>query len=108
MAETVKKLGELFPAAGELTAIYTVPPNTRAVVSSIVVCNHDCWPTEFSISHAVGNAVDSASQYLYKDERLPPTTFVATVGLTLSAGDVLRVRSLNGLTSFNVYGSELT
>lgn len=112
MQEYYKNLGQVYPASGVLTAAYTVPAGRAAVISSIVVSNaqprttgiSDC----FNISHAIGGAADTPAQYLYGNINITPTnTFIATVGVTMAAGDVLRVYSQSGVLSFNLYGTEI-
>ena len=109
MAETLKKLGQISPSAQTLSTLYAVPASTQASVSSIVVCNRGASATRFRISHAVAAAADADAQYLYYDEIIPANkTFVATIGITMAATDVLRVMSGNGQTSFAAYGAEVT
>jgi hypothetical protein len=109
MAETRKVLGQLNPGATTLTAIYTVPAATQAVVSSIVVCNEAAVLATFRVSVAVAGAGDNPKQYIYYDLLLPPNdTFIATVGLALGAGDVVRAYASSATLAFQVFGVELT
>ena len=109
MAETLKNLAQIAPAAQTLTTLYAVPPGVQASVSSFVACNRGVEAMRFRLAHAVSGAPDGVAQYLYYDEWVPPNkTFIATIGLTLSAADVLRVYSNTGTASFNLYGAELT
>jgi len=109
MAETLKVLAQIIPTAGLLTDGYTVPAAGRAVVSSIAVCNQDVLATTFRISVAVAGASDNTKQYIYRDPSIQANaTLMATVGMTLGPGDVVRVYSANGLVSFNFFGSEIS
>lgn len=109
MAEALKVLGQIVPSANSLTAVYTVPALTQATVSSISICNQNATGIVFRISVAVNGAADDPKQYLYYDlPLLENDTFVATVGMSLAAGDVIRVRSNTANVSFNVFGVELT
>lgn len=109
MTDTLKSLAQSNPAAGALTGIYTVPGATAAMVSSVVVCNQGNSPATFRIAHAVAGAADTPAQYLYYDMPVPAKqTFIATVGLSLAATDVLRAYASSGGLSFNVYGVEVT
>lgn len=109
MPTTFKVLGQSKPTAATLTACYTVPSATQATVSSIVVSNQSAAQTSFRISVAVGGAADTASQYLYYDMVIPGnTSFVATIGVTLGATDVIRVYNTLATCSFNVFGCEVT
>lgn len=109
MAETRKVLGQLNPAITTLSAIYTVPAATQAVVSSVTICNEGTTDATFRLSVAVAGAADNAKQYLYYD--LPLTakdTFIGTVGITLGAADVVRGYASTASVAFNVFGVEIT
>ncbi len=108
MAEAQKVLGQSAPAAGVLTDTYTAP--SAAVCSSIACCNRSgSNDTLIRISVAVGGVADITKQYLYFDLPLfAADTFIATIGITLAAGDVVRCYSANGLVSFNLFGVEIT
>lgn len=110
MADAYKVLAQSNPAATTLTDIYTVPALTSTTVSSCVICNQSNSVTAtFRISIAVAAAADTAKQYLYYDLTLIPNdTFIATVGITLAASDVLRVYSSTTNLSFSFYGVEVT
>lgn len=109
MPTTFKVLGQSKPSAASLTACYTVPALTQATVSSITVCNQSAAQTSFRISVAVAGAADTASQYLYYDVVVPGNnSFVATIGLSLGAGDVVRVYNTLANCSFSVFGCEVS
>jgi predicted membrane-bound mannosyltransferase len=107
MADTIRVLAQAFPASGVLTDIYTAPK--RVVVSSVVICNQDANDTTFRIAIAVAGVADTEAQYLYRGTLAAARDigpFIATIGVTLAIGDVLRAYSENGKTSFNVFGIE--
>ena len=108
MAEAQKVLGQSAPAAGALTACYTAP--SKAVVSSFTACNRSAANDALiRMSVAVAGAADDPKQYVYYDLPLfAVDTFIATIGITLSAGDVLRAYSSTGEVSFNFFGVEIT
>lgn len=109
MAVTYKTLSQTAPGAATLTDSYTVPGATSAIVSSILVCNRSAVATSFRVSVAVAGAADATKQYLYYDVALPGNdTFLATLGLTLAATDVVRVYATLATVTFNIFGSELT
>jgi hypothetical protein len=109
VASVWKVLGQQAPAAASLTALYTVPGATATVVSSIVVCNRDSADATFRVSVAVAGAADAVAQYLYFDAAVPANrTFIATIGVTLGAADVVRGYSSSGLLSFQVFGQEIS
>ena len=109
MADTFKVLGQLNPSATTLTDLYTVPALTQTVISSIIVCNTSSSSTTFRVAIAVAGVGDNIKQYLYRDVTCPGNdTFVATIGVTLAATDVVRVYAGNTNLVFQVLGDELT
>lgn len=109
MASTLKVLGQSKPSAATLTAAYTVPALTTATVSTITVCNQSASATTFRISVAVAGAADTAAQYLYYDVTISGNdTFATTIGISLGAGDVIRVYNTLATLSFNIFGVENT
>lgn len=109
MAEALKNLGQVSPAAKTITPLYTVPGAASAVVSSIVICNTGNVSATFNISHAISGAADTIAQYLYDAVQLDPSeTFIAVLGMTLAATDVVRCAASVPGVAFNLYGSELT
>ena len=109
MAITYKVLGQSAPGAATPADAYTVPGSTSAVVSSIVVCNRSSTATSFRVSIAVGGAVVANQQYIYYDVTIAGNdTFVATIGLTLAATDVIRVYATLATLSFNILGTEIS
>jgi hypothetical protein len=109
MATTYKVLAQSKPSATTLTAAYTVPALTTATVSTITVANQSATATAFRISVAIAGAADTASQYLYYDIAIPGNnTFATTIGITLGAGDIVRVYNTLATCSFNIFGVENT
>lgn len=109
MAESYKVLGQASPAAATPTALYTVPGATSAVASSVIVANQNAGAILFRISVAVAGAVSDPKQFTHFDISLAGnSTYIATLGITLAATDVVRVQSDTTLTSFNLFGTEIT
>ena len=107
MAFTPKILGQSNPSAASLTLAYTVPALTTVTISSLTVANRSAVGTEFRISVAIAAAADSLEQYLFYDIAIPANdSFVATIGATLGAGDVVRVYATLATLSFNIFGIE--
>lgn len=106
---TYKVLGQSAPAATTETTLYTVPAATSAVVSSIVVCNTGSTATTFRVYICVANAATTQKQYLYYDVAIAGNdTFIATIGITLAATDVIKVYGGSANLSINVFGQEIT
>jgi len=109
MASTRKVLGQSNPAATTNTDIYTVPGATDTVISSLTVCNRSTTETYFRIAVRPSGAAISDEHYLYYDVIIAGNdTFIATIGLTLSATDVVTVYATDATLSFHLYGQENT
>ena len=112
MPTVYKILGQDAPVGNVETDLYAVPAATSAVVSSLTVANRGPDLATFRISISPGAAATINADYLYYDVVLGGyDTFIATVGITLAATDVVRVRA-SGLggddLTFQAFGSELT
>lgn len=112
MAETLKVLGQSAAITGGIDyTLYTVPSNTSAIISSFVVCNRSSLASAFSMLVATGGAGTTDSQYLYYQTPIGGNdTFAATIGISLSTTDVIRVNSLTGSASltYTLFGAEIT
>lgn len=109
MAETPKVLGQSNPIAATLTDVYTVPSSTVAVISTITVANRSSVDTTFRIAVSPAGAAISDEHYIYYDTTIPGNdTFATTIGISLEATDVIRVRATLATVSFNVFGIERT
>jgi hypothetical protein len=108
MATAYKVLAQTAPAATTETDSYTCPAVTQTIVSSLTVCNQ-ATATTFRISLSVDGAVTAKKDYLYYDLAIPSNdTFIATIGLTMDAADVIRVYAGTADVSFGFFGSETT
>jgi hypothetical protein len=109
MADTLKVLGQLAPAATTLSTLYTVPALTSVTASTIAVCNQNATKIRFRVSVAVAGIADTPRQYLFFDVPLVGNaSFLGTLGITLAAGDVVRVYADTANVSFNLFGAEVT
>ena len=108
--DTLKVLGQVAPEALTLTDLYTAPAGTQVVVSSIIICNRFYVDTTFRLAVLPGGGASiDDKHYLYYDTRIPGNeTLAAQIGVTLSAGDKLRVRAGNNYLSFSAFGIEVT
>lgn len=108
MAITYKVLGQANPIANNLTTVYTVPLLTSAVVSTITVCNLDANASQFSIAVQPSNTSISPQHYLNYRTSLPGNdTITITIGITMSANDVISANMTSSNVSVNVFGSEI-
>jgi len=109
MPNVYKILGQSSPSATTETDLYTVPPATSAVCSSVSICNRGATQTTFRVSISQGGAAITNKDYLYYDVTLAGNdTFIATIGVTLAATDKIRVYSGSSNLSFQVWGTEIS
>jgi len=107
MADTLKVLGQLAAAATTNETLYTVPATVQTTTSSLIVCNQTAGALDFRVAIRVDGESLTAKQYLYYDvEVAANVSFVAVLGMTLGADDVVTVyASATGL-SFTLFGVE--
>jgi hypothetical protein len=109
MANTYKILGQVNPSNTANANLYTVPSGTATVISSLVITNvTDTAATAHVFVRKVGVAATSANEILHNVPIALSSTAAFTLGITLSAGDVITVRSdtANAIT-FHAFGSEV-
>ena len=108
MANAYRVLGQVSPAADTDTTLYTVPADTEAVVSSIVVAMLTTGYAYFRIAVRPGGESLASKHYVaYQVALYEGTAQTLTLGLTLGAGDVVTVRS-SASAAFGAFGSEIT
>ena len=109
MPDIVKVLGQSSPGAASLTTLYTSPAATQVVASSLSICNRSATATSFRVAIRPAGAAVADEHYLYHDMPLAGNdTFVATIGFTLAATDVVSVYAALATLSFQVFGVERT
>ena len=110
MATTYKILGQSEPGTTSNADLYTVPAATEAIVSTIVVCNTSGTDTTFRLFVRDGGATASTGNAIAYDTAITANSQAAfTLGLTLSAADVITVQTSTGAAvSFAAFGSELS
>ncbi len=109
MATAYKVLGQQAPSATTLTTLYTVPSSTEAVVSTIFVCNRSTSSRSFRIAVRPSGQSIADKHYQFYDSVIDANASVPiTVGMTLSATDVISVYASSGDLSFTAYGSEIS
>jgi hypothetical protein len=110
MATNYKILGQEALTAETDTDVYTVPAATEAIVSTIVVCNRDSSSNTFRIAVRPDGATIANEHYIAYDVSLAANDSTnLTIGVTMSAGDVVTVYGGSGSSlSVNVFGSEIS
>ena len=109
MATSYKVLGQSAPAATTLTALYTVPSATEAVVSTVVVCNRSASNRTFRLAvRPDGASIANQHDIAYDVTVGASDSTTLTLGITMNAGDVLDVYGSTTDLSFTAFGSEIT
>jgi hypothetical protein len=109
MADTYKVLGQSDPTAATLTTLYTVPPLTSVIVSTITVCNRSATATTFRIAIRPAGAAIANQHYIAYDNPIAGNEPLAfTLGITLATTDVVSVYATLATLSFNLFGVEKT
>jgi glucose-6-phosphate dehydrogenase assembly protein OpcA len=108
MATRYKVLGQVATAATTATTLYTVGSLKDTVTSSIVVSNRAATGTTFRIAVRPAGAALANQHYLAYDTSILANDSVAlTLGITLSATDVVTVYAGNANLTFSLFGSEI-
>jgi len=109
MASDYKILGQAAPAATTNTDVYTVPADTKAVVSTIVIANHASTAGTYRIAARIAGEAISQKSYIAYDIPVTANDSTAlTLGITLAATDVVTVYCSSADMSVNLFGSEIS
>ena len=107
-ADGLKVLGQSAPAAAAVADLYTVPAATKTTVSTLTVCNRSATATTFRVAVSPAGATLANQHYIYFDQAIDGnSTFASTIGMTLSATDVIRVYAGTLNLSFSAFGVEV-
>jgi glucose-6-phosphate dehydrogenase assembly protein OpcA len=109
MPTTFKVLGQSAPDATTDTNLYTVPADTSAVISTIVVANRAGTSATYRIAIRPNGATLANQHYIAFDVTVGAAdSTTLTLGLTLDAADIITVRASTADLSFSAFGSEIT
>jgi len=117
MASTYKVLGQVAPAVGTWSLLYTTPSTSTAIASTITVCNQSTTAGTYSIAvldntgtNTTYGPTDVKSYIVFGSTIDPKTTVSYTLGLTLSPFDQIVVLSstTGTVVSFNGFGLEVS
>jgi hypothetical protein len=109
MATTYKVLGQSAPAATTAADLYTVPSATSTIVSTITVANRGATAGTYRVYVRPAGASVANQHYVVYDASLPGNaTDTLTLGITLTATDVISVYASTANFSFNAFGSEIS
>jgi hypothetical protein len=109
MAYTYKVLAQSAPSATTATDVYTVGSGKQAIISTITVANRSAIARSYRIAIRPAGATLANQHYVAYDVTLAPSdTTALTLGITLTATDVITVYASTADLSFNVFGSEIS
>lgn len=110
MAFGYKILGQAAPADTNSADLYTVPASTETIVSTIAVANITGADATYSIHVRDGGAAVSDGNALVKGATVSANSTTAiSIGVTLSATDVVSVTSGTGSAiTYHAFGTEVT
>lgn len=109
MATSYKVLGQSAPSATTNTDVYTCPSATQAIVSSIVVANRSASVQYFRIAVRKSGATLSNSHYVCYDSFINGNdSSIITIGITMSASDIITVYASSADLSVSIFGSEIS
>jgi hypothetical protein len=109
MATEYKILGQVNPSATTNTTLYTVPADTQAVISTIVIANLTNTAASYRIALRPAGETLANKHYIAYDVAVSASdSTTLTIGLTLSATDVITVYGSTNNLSFNLLGMEVS
>lgn len=109
MATTYRVLGQLACAYDTEETVYTVPSSTQTIISSIMIANRSGANASFKVAvRPSADATTANKHYIFSDFEINAySTFIGTLGITLSAGDKILIRTQCGAASISLFGSEV-
>lgn len=109
MAYTYKVLAQSAPSAVTNTDIYTVGANKTAIISTMTVCNRGTSSATYRIAVRPAGATLANQHYIAYDAVVAGNdTTALTIGLTVSASDVVTIYTSSANISFGLFGSEVS
>ena len=108
MATTYKVLGQIAPDATTNSTLYTVPSATQAVISTLVIANRGATTGTYRLAVRPSGASLANQHYIAYDVPIAASDSTAiTLGITISATDVVTVYASSANLSFSLFGSEI-
>ena len=109
MPTSYKVLGQVAPGATTDTTLYTVPANTEAIISTLIIANRASTAATYRIAIRPNAATLANLHYIAFDVAVAAgDSTTLTLGLTMDAADVITVRGSTADLSFSAFGSEVT
>jgi hypothetical protein len=109
MAYAYKVLGQSAPSATTNTDVYTVGSGKQAIISTITVANRSAVGVTYRIAIRPAGATLANQHYIAYDVGVSANDTIAlTLGITLTATDVVTVYASTANLSFGIFGSEIS
>ena len=110
MPTAYKVLAQSIPSATTETTLYTVPSSTSTVVSTVSICNQAGTAGTYRIAvRPAADATTATKHWIVFGATVAANdSIMLTLGLTLAAGDVVRVFASSANMSFAAFGSEIS
>ena len=109
MAYAYKVLGQSAPSATTNTDVYTVGSGKQAIISTITVANRSAVGVTYRIAIRPAGATLANQHYIAYDVALAANdTTALTLGITVTATDVVTVYASTANLSFGIFGSEIS
>ena len=109
MAYVYKVLAQSAPSATTNTDVYTVGAGKQAIVSTITIANRSASSRTYRIAVRPAGATLANQHYIAYDVALAANdTTALTLGITLTATDVVTVYASTTDLSFGIFGSEIS
>jgi len=106
MGAILRVLGQAYPTANTQTTLYACG-TTSAVVSTFSMANTAGNADVITARIAVGGEADNNKQLLFSNLIIAANSVLQlTAGFTFANTDILKVTSVNGTTSFQLFGQE--
>ena len=103
-----KRLGSAIPALGVATALYTVPTGKNVENVSVTVCNTSSSEAEAVVA-VVPTGASFGTTYYLLDAKVKAKTTVTIDGISLIAGDVIYVDSIDSAAvAYQAFGEVST
>jgi hypothetical protein len=91
------------------TTLYSVPSETQAVISTIVICNTSSSAATYRIAITSSDGTPTASQWIVYDSVVTGNDSVSlTLGVSLDSGKYIRVSSSANTVTFSAFVSEIS
>ena len=109
MAYAYKVLGQSAPSATTNTDVYTVGSGKQAIVSTITIANRSAGAKSYRIAVRPAGTTLANQHYIAYDVAIAANdTTALTLGITLTATDVVTVYASTADLSFGIFGSEIS